>query len=68
MIKCVVTEKKICANVCMKNAKAVLHEKHIFTAQFYYGFGTSYYGFADGKFYGYNAPTTKEGRLKVNVT
>ncbi len=52
----------------MRKVKAVVHERHIFTAQFYYGFGTSYYGYGDSGFYGYNVPTTKEGRLKINVT
>ncbi len=67
MIKCVVTERKICANIAVKKVKAVVHERHIFTAQFYYGFGTSYYGYGDKGFYGYNVPITKEGRLKINV-
>lgn len=60
--------KKICAKVTMKKVKAVVHERHIFTAQFYYGFGAgSYYGFAPDKLYGYNAPITKEGRIRVHV-
>ena len=67
MIKCVVIERKICANIAVKKVKAVVHERHIFTAQFYYGFGASYYGYGDNGFYGYNVPITKEGRLKINV-
>lgn len=59
---------QIKAKITMHKSKAQIRMRHIFTAQFYYGFGAdSYYGFATDKLYGYNAPITKEGRMRIHV-
>ncbi len=41
--------------------------RHLFTAQFFYGFEGSYYGYDEDNAYGYNEAITKQGRMTINV-
>ena len=40
---------------------------HLFTAQFFYGYDDSFYGYPTDSAYGYNESTTKQGRISIHV-
>ncbi len=41
--------------------------RHLFTAQFFYGYDGGYYGYDEDNAYGYNEAITKQGRMTINV-